>query len=94
MASVYILYSHTSDLYYIGSTQNLDVRLDYHQVKEFKTSFTSKYSDWQLFFSIDNISNTMARKIEAHIKRMKSRKYLEDIKKYPEIVQKLISKYS
>ena len=94
MAAVYILYSISSDQYYIGSTQNLEVRLDYHQIKEFKTSFTAKYSDWQLYFSLDDVSNTIARKIAAHIKRMKSRKYLEDLKKYPEIIQKLVSKYS
>ncbi len=36
----------------------------------------------------------MAGKIENHIKKMKSKKYIKDLKKYPEIAQKLIKKYS
>lgn len=43
MASVYILYSVSSDKFYIGSTKDLKVRLDYHHIKEFKTSFTLKF---------------------------------------------------
>jgi len=34
-----------------------------------------------------------ARKIEKQIKRMKSKKYIENLKKYPDIVKKLIEKY-
>ena len=94
MASVYILYSVSSDKFYTGSTKDLKVRLDYHHIKEFKTSFSAKYSDWELFYLIDNITNTTARKIESHIKRMKSRKYLFNLKLYPEMSQKLVSKYT
>lgn len=36
----------------------------------------------------------MARSIESHIKRMKSKKYIESLKNYPEIVKGLISRYS
>jgi putative endonuclease len=70
------------------------VRLHYHQIKEFENSFTSKYHDWELFYSIEGISAGTATKIESHIKRMKSRKYIEDLKKYPEMAQKLIARYS
>ena len=94
MASVYILYSLTADLHYIGSTKDTIQRLDYHKNKEFPKSFTAKYSDWDLYYSIDDISITIARKIEFHIKRMKNRSYLQNMKKYPEIAQKLIAKYS
>jgi putative endonuclease len=31
--------------------------------------------------------------IESKIKRMKSRKYIENLKKYPEIVEKMLRKY-
>jgi putative endonuclease len=63
-------------------------------MKEFPKSFTAKYSDWELFYEIQNLTITTARKIETHIKKMKSRKYLENIKAYPEISPKLIQKYS
>jgi len=36
----------------------------------------------------------VAGKIEIHIKKMKSKKYIQDLKKYPEIAQKLLKKYS
>ena len=94
MATVYILYSSKAGLYYIGSTKDIDNRLTYHLNKEFPDSFTSKYSDWVLFLSIDELSITVAKKIESHIKRMKSKTYLENLKIYTEIIQKLIIKYS
>jgi len=60
--------------------------LTYHLEKEFPDSFSSKYSDWVLFLSIDELSITVAKKIESHIKRMKSKTYLENLKVYPEII--------
>jgi len=94
MASVYILYSKTSDIYYIGYSKDLQLRLEYHHFKEFPISFTSKYSDWELFFSIDHISAGTAVKIERHIKKMKSRVYIENLKRYPAIAEKLLEKYN
>jgi putative endonuclease len=32
--------------------------------------------------------------IEQHIKKMKSKVYIQNLKRYPEILQKLINKYS
>ena len=93
MASVYILYSSTASLYYVGSTKDLDQRIEYHDNKEFTNSFTAKYEDWELFYSIDDLEIGVAQKIESHIKRMKSTKYYENLKKYPEISQRLIQRY-
>jgi putative endonuclease len=47
-----------------------------------------------LFFEIPNLDKVAARKIETHIKAMKSKKYINNLKKYPEISLKLIAKYS
>ncbi len=55
MASVYILHSITSNKFYVGASKELKERIDIHRNKEFKNSFTAKYNDWELFFSIDNI---------------------------------------
>ena len=93
MASVYILYSLSADKYYIGSTKDLDQRILFHQEKEFARSFTAKYSDWELFHEISDVSNKTARQIEMHIKRMKSRKYYESLKRFPEISERLIQLY-
>ena len=94
MASVYILYSKSLNQFHIGSTKNLQQRLTYHLQKEFKGSYTVKANDWELFFEISDLSLTTAIKIEAHIKRMKSRKYLTDLKEYPEMKERLIQKYN
>jgi putative endonuclease len=94
MAYVYILHSVTADKFYVGSTKDQTKRLEYHLNKEFENSFTAKYSDWELFFSIETADNTIARKVEAHIKKMKSSTYILNLKKYPEIAEKLILKYS
>jgi putative endonuclease len=94
MASVYILYSKELNKYYIGSCLVLDERLVQHQNKTFSNSFTSKASDWTLFYSISDLNYTQARAIESHIKKMKSRTYIENLKRFSEISQKLTEKYS
>jgi putative endonuclease len=94
MSSVYILYSISADLYYTGSTKDQEQRLIFHLEKEFKSSFTSKYSDWELYFSIENLNISTARKIESHVKKMKSKIYIQNLKRYPEMVEKLIARFS
>ena len=93
MAFVYILYSVSIDTYYIGSCENLESRLEAHRKKQYANSFTVRAEDWNVFFQIRNLSYSQARKIENHIKKMKSRIYLENLSKYPEISIKLIDKY-
>lgn len=54
---------------------------------------TAKYDDWELFFRIENLEIGVAKKIEAHIKRMKSKIYIQNLTKYPEMVEKLVARY-
>jgi putative endonuclease len=42
--------------------------------------------------SIECTSFAQAREIESHVKRMKSKKYIANLKQYPEIIQKLLDK--
>ncbi len=93
MFYIYILYSENADKYYIGQTDNVERRLLEHN--EFsENSFTSKYRPWVLMakFAVGN-SRGVALKIEKHIKKQKSRKYIEQIIERKSI-QKLIEKYS
>jgi putative endonuclease len=90
---VYILYSTTTDSFYIGQTEDLERRLDEHNLHLFKFSYTSRASDWEVFFTIKCTSRRQAILIEKHIKKSKKRKYLEDLKTYPEISQSLIDLY-
>jgi len=94
MASVYILFSKKLDRFYTGSCKDLSYRLDQHLRKAFSKSFTAKTDDWELFFFIDHLQYAQARLIEGHIKKMKSKVYIQNLKKHPEIFQKLIIKYS
>jgi putative endonuclease len=50
--------------------------------------------DWQLFVVIECKSVKQARNIEAHIKRMKSRKYIENLLTHPEMTERLLSRYN
>ena len=93
VASVYILFSKQIDQFYIGSCLNLATRLDIHQKNVFKNAFTKRANDWELYFEIPDLSFETARKIEAHIKKMKSRVYLQNLIKYPEISVKLKLKF-
>jgi len=93
MAAVYILYSNSLDVYYIGSCHDLKSRLSQHRNKEFQSSYTSKTDDWELFLSIEDLEYKQARNIEQHIKKMKSRKYIQNLDRYPDIINRLKEKY-
>jgi len=93
MASVYILFSPKLKRFYTGSCNDLTYRVEQHLNKYFFKSFTSKADDWELFFVLDHLGYAQARMIEKHIKRMKSKAYIQNLKKYPEIVERLILKY-
>jgi len=93
MASVYILFSSSANKFYVGCTKDIGLRLELHLKKVFANSFTAKHNDCELYFEIPDLSITQARKIEAHIKKMKSKIYIQNLKKYPEMVLKLIEQY-
>ena len=61
--------------------------------KTFGTAFTKRANDWEIFLSIDYLEYKQARNIESHIKRMKSRKYIQNLLKYPDIIERLREKY-
>ncbi|MEQ9016981.1 MAG: GIY-YIG nuclease family protein, partial [Marinovum algicola] len=83
---VYILYSEKANAYYIGQTEDLIIRLKQHLSKAFPHAFTTKADDWVVFLSFQCENKKQSIQIEKHIKRMKSRKYIQDLKKYPEII--------
>ncbi len=94
MATVYILYSKLAKRFYTGSCLDLEVRLGQHRSGEFNSSYTSNHSDWVLYYEMGGLGYSQSRKIENHIKQMRSRRYIENLKLYPEIMAKLKLKYS
>ena len=93
MATVYILYSAKLNKYYIGSCADFTERFRQHQEGFFSDSFTEKANDWEVFYLLDGLTYSQSRKIELHIKKMKSKKYIQNLKNYPEIAEKLKALY-
>jgi putative endonuclease len=93
MFVVYILYSAEVDRFYIGQTEDYSHRLDLHQQKFFKGSFTVQAKDWATYLIIDCVSRVQSVNIESHIKRMKSRKYILNLNQYPEMIEKLKKRF-
>ena len=71
----------------------MEERLREHLSGDNELSFTKRARDWFIYFRIDNVNYSESREIEKHIKRMKSRKYIEDMVKYPDIIERLRKKY-
>ena len=66
MATVYILYSHFLDSFYIGSCLDINQRLQEHNSKFYRGSYTSRTNDWEVFWYIENLSMSTARSITLH----------------------------
>ncbi|GAA3753325.1 MULTISPECIES: GIY-YIG nuclease family protein [Flavobacterium] len=77
MFYIYIIYSKTLDKYYVGSCQNIEQRLQDHLNS--RSKFTKVAKDWELKYSETFFTRSEAYKRELQIKKMKSRKYIENL---------------
>ena len=71
----------------------LSERIFKHNSGFYDKTYSSFTADWQLLLKIQCFSVNQAIHIEKHIKRMKSKVYVENLKKYPEMVEKLLNLY-
>ncbi len=90
---VYILQSEKIDRFYIGYTANLDLRLGFHENAD-QRKFTYNADDWTIFLKIECQSKMQGVAIEKHIKSMKSKTYIVNLQKYPEMVSKLLQRFA
>jgi putative endonuclease len=91
----YILYSKSINRYYIGYTSDFEERLKLHNGGYFGgKSYTSRSSDWGLFLLIPCKTIEQAVFVESRIKRMKSRQYIENLKKQPSLVEKILKEFN
>jgi putative endonuclease len=67
---VYILKACDVDRYYIGQTQNINNRLDFHNSGRVKN--TKPYIPWKLFASKQCSTRSEAIKLETKLKNLKS----------------------
>jgi len=91
---VYILHSEKLKTYYTGETSDIQLRLIYHNDAKLNSNSTKRGIPWVLYFQIQVKDRIQARKIESHIKKMKSRIYIENLKTYPEMRERLRKRYS
>ena len=66
MHYVYILYSNKSDLFYVGISTDVKLRLQFHNHFS-TTSFTSKHRPWTLQVSFSVPDEAIAIRIERYI---------------------------
>jgi putative endonuclease len=92
--SVYIIWSDSIKKYYVGTTNCVDNRLQEHNSGKYKTSYSSKGIPWILVMQIDDLNSKQAYQIENHIKKMKSKRYIENLIKYPEMSVKLRDRFN
>ena len=91
---MYLLYSERIDRFYIGSTELAPAeRLLQHNSLEECTVFTAKGQPWRLVLTLACETRLQAVRVERHIKRMKSRRYVQNLLNYPEMQKKLLSRY-
>ena len=96
MICCYIIYSKILNRFYVGATQNgVEQRIFEHNNQTYgKSVYTAKTIDWELFLLIECHSFNQALRIEKEIKKMKSRKFILNLKKYPELIDNLKVKFS
>lgn len=91
---VYILFSEKLNRFYIGNTDlSPNERLHQHNEKFNLNTFTTKGIPWQLFLVLDCSSRKQAQKVEAHIKKMKSKKYIQNLSQFSEMREKLLVRF-
>lgn len=82
MSYCYILYSKILDRYYTGVTREaIEMRIAKHNNGSYgQHRYTAKASDWQLYVLLNCDDYAHAVRIERYLKKMKSRKFIEELK--------------
>ena len=86
----YIIYSTTKNRYYIGITDDLNQRLNFHNFKEESKGFSKIASDWEFKLTYRCKSKEQASLLERFIKKQKSRKFNERLINSPSLLGQII----
>ncbi|WJS96123.1 GIY-YIG nuclease family protein [Flavobacterium johnsoniae] len=92
MHYLYILYSNSSQKFYIGETKNIDERVFKHQNHFYSNSFTKIADDWEVVLTFSCSTKDDALYLESFIKRMKSKIFNNKIIANPSILEDILSK--
>ncbi len=77
MPYTYILHSDKLNKYYIGACIDIERRIHEHNTGHSK--FTSTGMPWKIVYKKEFETLLLAKRFEMKIKKMKSRKYIEDL---------------
>ena len=77
MYTLYILFSHKLDRFYVGYTNDLSRRLSEHN--RIKAKYTDMGIPWTLVYSESFKSKKEAARRERFIKSKKSRKFIDEL---------------
>lgn len=93
MPCCYIIHSEKLNRFYVGACHdNLDERVEKHNNHFYgKHHFTAIASDWKLFLEIEVADYAHAVRLERKVKGMKSSVYIRNLKKYPELIVKILN---
>ena len=89
---VYILQSKKTNGYYIGQTENVTIRLAQHNAED-NSHFTFRDMPWVLKVVLECNNRNHAMKLEAFIKKQKSKVFIQKIISSTEVQQSLILKF-
>ncbi|MCE4563554.1 GIY-YIG nuclease family protein [Maribellus sp. CM-23] len=89
-ASCYILFSKRLNSFYIGVThESIEQRIEKHNNHVYgKHRYTAITDDWSIYLILEASDYSHAVRIERKIKSMKSKVFIQNLKKYPELRQK------
>ena len=90
---VYILYSASHDLYYVGESSDVERRIVFHNYLS-QTGYTSKFRPWKLLLQMELPNHSSARRLEKHIKKQKNRGIITLLHSDMEYRKALIKKFS
>ena len=74
---VYIIKSQKDGTYYVGSTQNVEERLERHN--QGRSKYTKAKKPWKLVYYEEQPDRSAAVKRERQIKNRKDRNYIENL---------------
>lgn len=76
MITLYILINQSNDLFYIGTTNNLERRIKEHNADN--NHFTGKFNhEWKVIFTQEYEQLEEARKEERRLKKAKNKRYIQ-----------------
>ena len=77
MFTVYILFSDSSEKYYIGHTNNLERRLEEHNDVD-RVGWSNSYRPWHLIYSENHNTRSEAVRSERYLKSLKNKDRLRE----------------